>query len=174
MKVSIVVAVDEKRGIGKAGKLPWDIPEDLKHFKEITLGHTIIMGRKTFESIGRVLPNRKNIIITRDPSFTVQGATIVRSLEEALHYVQGKPQIEEVFIIGGGQVFKEALEKNLVDKIYLTVVEARLDSPPESSARRGDFHCDTFFPDYSDFKKVSESQSYDFNFIKFKFVELKK
>ncbi len=162
MLVSIVVAIDEKRGIGKAGKLPWNIPEDLKHFKEITLGHTIIMGRKTFESIGRILPNRTSIVITRDENLKIEGAVIVHSLDEAISFARGGlAKLGEVFIIGGGQVFKEAMEKNLVDKIYLTLVE-------------GDFGCDTFFPDYSDFKKIKSEEEFQSGEYKGKFLILEK
>lgn len=161
MKISIIVAIDQKRGIGKAGKLPWNIPEDLKHFKEITNGHTIIMGRKTFESIGRVLPNRTSIIITRDENFKAEGAIIAHSLNEALSLARRRlTRLEEVFIIGGGQVFKEALEKDLVDKIYLTKV-------------LGDFNCDTFFPDYSNFKKISE-ENFESGKNKGRFIILEK
>ncbi len=150
--ISIVVAVDSKRGIGKDNKLLWNIPEDLKRFRSITSGHPIIMGRKTFESIGRVLPNRTNIIITRDTNYTVEGAVVVHSLEEALRQAQGQ---DEVFIIGGGQIFEQALP--LVDRLYLTIVE-------------GDFHADTFFPDYSAFRKktfeeAGEAGEYSYTFL---------
>ena len=84
MRVSLIAAIDQKRGIGKRGKLPWHLPEDLKRFKELTIGHTVVMGRKTFESIGRVLPNRTNIIITRDLNYKVEGVIVTHSLEDAL------------------------------------------------------------------------------------------
>src|SRR3989338_7621685 len=136
-KISMIVAMDEKRGIGKDNSLMWKIPGELARFKQITMGHPIIMGRKTFESIGRVLPGRKNIIITRDGNYKVAGAEVVNSLEEAL--IQAKSgNTDEIFIIGGGQIFEQAL--SLTDRLYLTLV-------------KGDFKADTFFPDYSDFKK---------------------
>lgn len=157
MTVSIIAAIDEKRGLGKNNKMAWNIPGELKRFKEITMSHPIIMGRKTFESIGRVLPGRQNIVITRNTSYKVDGATVVDSIEKALRQAQDS---DEIFIIGGGQIFKEALEKKLVDKLYLTIIE-------------GSFDADTFFPDYSNFKVVSqeEGQSGDY---KYKFVNLVK
>lgn len=136
--ISIIAAMDEKRGIGKDNKLPWHIPEDLKRFRALTSGHPVIMGRKTFESIGRLLPKRTNVIVTKDPSYKVDGAIVVHSLQEALDIAKQKEQ-NEVFIIGGGQIFQQALP--LADKLYLTIV-------------KGSFPADTFFPDYSAFKKV--------------------
>ena len=136
--IAIIAALDEKRGIGKDNNLPWHISEDLKRFKQITSGHTVIMGRKTFESIGRVLPNRTNIIITRDQDFDPHkfyssencDVLTANSLEEAIEKAQEKEGSEEVFIIGGGQVYAEGITK--ADKLYLTLVD-------------GDFNCDTFF-----------------------------
>ena len=161
--LSIIVAIDEKRGIGKANQMMWHISEDFKRFKAITSGHPIIMGRKTFDSIGRVLPNRKNIVISRDSNYKVEGATVVSSLEQALEkakesMLNTKYEISldplgpntdknEIFIIGGGQIFKEALEKGMVDKLYLTKV-------------KGDYGADTFFPEYEkEFPKVISSET---------------
>src|SRR3990167_10858678 len=154
-KVSIIVAVaGEKRVIGKKGSLPWYIPQELKRFKEITMGHPIIMGRKTHESIGRVLPGRTNIIITREPNYQAEGCIVVHSLEEALRQVQD----EEVFVIGGGEIYKQALP--LADKLYLTYIDKEIEG-------------DTFFPDYSDFKRViSESDWQQSEGFKYKFLEL--
>src|SRR5579859_209561 len=121
-RVSIIVAIDEKRGIGKNNNLLFKIPEDFKRMKSLTTGHAIIMGRRTFESIGRILPNRTNIIVTRDPDFNIAGAVMSFSLEDALEKAKESPGAEEVFIFGGGQIFKEALEKSLVNRIYLTIV----------------------------------------------------
>ncbi|MBI2074230.1 MAG: dihydrofolate reductase [Candidatus Levybacteria bacterium] len=179
MRVSIIAALDKKRGIGKDNKLLWHIPEDLKRFKDLTSGHTIIMGRKTFESIGRVLPNRNNVIITRDQNYKAEGAVVVHSLEEALNIAketgetQGAKETNgEIFIIGGGQIFSQALP--IVDKLYLTIVDARLDSPPDSPARRGEFDADTFFPDYSEFKKIVFEQEGQSEKYKYKFLDLEK
>ncbi len=171
--------MDSKRGIGKNNDLLFRIPQDFERVKKLTLGHSIIMGRRTFESIGRVLPGRYNIVITRDLGFKIkdlrpgENGEIVNSLEEAIEVAKKSPGNDEIFIFGGGQIFKEAMEKGLVDRLYLTIVEARLDSPPESPARRGDFGADTFFPDYSMFKEISREDREDGKF-KYKFVELEK
>lgn len=175
--ISIVAAMDSKRGIGKNNDLLFKIPEDFERMKKLTLGHPIIMGRKTFESIGRVLPGRTNIIVTQNSKFSIrqaqdkkiqklasQGETlrgyIVKSLEEAIEVAKKSPGSEEIIIFGGGQIFKEAMEKDLVDVLYLTVVE-------------GDYGADTFFPDYSMFKIIKEEQGSDSNY-KFNFLTLQK
>ena len=157
MMISIIAALDEKRGIGKNEQLPWHIPKDLKRFKELTTGHTVIMGRKTFESIGKALPNRINIVITQNPKFDAQDAIMVHSLEEAIEKAQERGGNEEIFIIGGGEIYKQAIKK--ADKLYLTLV-------------KGDFNCDTFFPDYSDFKKVISKKELQSNIYKYIFLEL--
>jgi len=180
MKINIIVAIDEKKGIGKNNQLLWHISEDLKRFKEITFGHPIIMGRKTYESIGRVLPNRTNIIITRDATYKVEGAIVCSSLEEAIdiakkteesskktqnhdsYFMIHNSDEDEVFIIGGGQIFKEALDKGLVDKLYLTVV-------------KGDYDADTFFPDYKAlFRKELAREDKKDEKYQYTFVDLQK
>ena len=162
MKVSLIAAIaSENRALGKNGDLIYKIPEDLKRFKEITSGHTIIMGRKTFESIGSPLPKRVNIVITRDPNYSEEGIIVVHSLDEALRLpslAQGKLD-DEIFIIGGGQIYQEAVK--LADKLYLTVVEGN----PEA---------DTFFPDYSEFKKVVFQEEHESNGLKYKFLDLER
>ncbi|OHA18959.1 MAG: hypothetical protein A3C08_00835 [Candidatus Taylorbacteria bacterium RIFCSPHIGHO2_02_FULL_47_18] len=140
--ISIIAAVGRNnRAIGKAGALLWRISDDLKRFKVLTTGHTVIMGRKTFDSIGKALPNRTNIVITRNPYFKKEGVVVAGSLEEAIQIAQktedtppspygrhlpfGKGQEEnkkEIFIIGGGEIYKQALP--LTDKLYLTLVES--------------------------------------------------
>lgn len=157
-RISAIVAMDEKRGIGKENRLLFKIPEDFKRMKNLTFGHPIVMGRKTFESIGRVLEGRINIIITRDLTYEVPGAFVVQSLEEAVKIAKEKDQ-REIFIFGGGQVFSEAMP--LIDRLYLTVVE-------------GDFGADTFFPDYSAFKKVLYEKSGEFDILKYKFLDLER
>lgn len=168
MKISIIAAIDEKRGLGKNNQLLFKIPEDFKRMKSLTSGHPIIMGRKTYESIGRVLPDRTNIIITHDSEYShpgfhlgAEGGEIVvaHSLEEALRVALGKPGSDEIFIFGGAQIFSQALP--LVDRLYLTIV-------------KGDYGADAFFPDYSMFKKVinkEEHQSYGYQFT---FLDLEK
>jgi len=158
MKISLIVALDDKNGIGKDGGMPWNIPSDLKRFKKITEGHPVIMGRKTFESIGKPLPKRTNIIITRN-NFKQKDLIIKHSLKEAIEEAKKASGSDEVFIVGGGQVFKEAIV--LADKIYLTKIE-------------GDYNADTFFPNYSQFNKVTYEEDGEDNGFKFKFIDLEK
>lgn len=158
--VSVIAAMDEKRGIGKGNDLLFRIHADFERMKKLTMGHPIVMGRRTFESIGRILPGRTNIIVTQNPDFQMENAVVAHSLEEALRQAQGKEGSEEIFIFGGGQIFKEAMEKDLVDKLYLTLVE-------------GDFGADTFFPEYSGFKVLNEEAREEGDY-KFKFLELGK
>lgn len=198
MKISLIAALSENRAIGKDNKLIWHIPQDLKRFKETTSGHPVIMGRKTYESIGRHLPDRLNIIITREKNYNPHKFSncancddfrikICNSLEEAIEIAGKEPSLrsssageaisnqdrhgqakldlamtkneEEIFIIGGGQIFEQAIK--IADKLYLTIIE-------------GEFEGDTFFPDYSDFKKVSESETFKYHGLKYKFLELEK
>ncbi|MEO8885064.1 MAG: dihydrofolate reductase [Mucilaginibacter sp.] len=128
MTVSIVVAIAQNNAIGKNNQLLWHLPKDLKHFKEITSGHTIIMGRKTYYSVGKPLPNRRNIIITRQ-DITIEGCEVVNSLPDALKLAEG---VDEVFIVGGAEIYKQAL--TLTDRIYLTIVHQNFDG-------------DTYFPE---------------------------
>src|SRR5579872_5714634 len=107
-RVSLIVAMDQKRGIGKNNSIPWKIPGEQKLFKKITTPHPIIMGRKTYESIGKILPNRPNIIITRDINYKVSGGIVAHTLLEALE-VSTELDHHEIFIIGGGQIFNEAI-----------------------------------------------------------------
>jgi dihydrofolate reductase len=140
--ISIIVAMSENRVIGVDNHLPWSIPEDLKRFKRITLGHPIVMGRKTFESIGKVLPGRTNIVVTREKTYRVEGGAVCHSFEEALEWARRSPGSEEVFVIGGAEIFRLALP--LASRIYLTEV-------------RWPFEGDTFFPafDEADYREVS-------------------
>lgn len=167
MKISIIVAIDSKRGIGKSNDLLFKIPEDYARMNRIIRSHPIVMGRKTFLSIGRVLPEKTNIVITRDPqrvkdiSFYSSEVKIVSSLDEGIALAKKSPGSEEIFIFGGGEIFAEALKKNLVHKLYLTIVE-------------GDFDADTFFPDYSEFKKVVFEKSGESDGYKYKFLDLEK
>jgi dihydrofolate reductase len=134
--ISIIVAVSENLAIGKDNKLLWHISEDLKYFKRITAGHTVIMGRKTWESIGRPLPNRRNIVVSRSlKADSLPGADLFPSLEDALSASGGEGErSEEVFVIGGGEIYRQALP--LADKIYLTRVHINISD------------ADTFFPDF--------------------------
>ena len=121
MIVSIVVAISENHVIGKDNKLLWYLPNDLKHFKDITAGHTVIMGRKTYESVGKPLPNRRNIVITRQ-NITIEGCEVVNSIEAALALCSDEA---EVFIVGGAEIYRQSL--HLTDRIYLTIVHKQFD-----------------------------------------------
>lgn len=164
MILSAILAFGENRGLGFDQKLPWHLPDDLKRFKDITRGHSVIMGRKTYESLGhsptgepmgRLLPERKNIILTRDKEYKIEGAKIVHSIEEAIEEVRNE---NEAFVIGGGEIVKLALP--YLDKMYLTHIEANVPA-------------DSFFPEFdlSEWKIVSEEfhpkderHAYDFTF----------
>jgi len=133
MIISLIAAMDKEMGIGKEGKLPWRLGADLKRFKETTMGHHMIMGRKTYESIGRVLPGRISIVLTRQNLSLKDEPLIARSLDEALELARQNGE-EEVFIIGGGQIFSQALK--FADRLYLTQVDTNAG-------------CDIFFPDFN-------------------------
>ena len=128
MTLSILVAHDKQRVIGYQNQLPWHLPNDLKHVKQLSTGHTLVMGRKTFESIGKPLPNRRNVVLTNNPSFKHEGVDVIHSIEE-INNIPG-----QVFIFGGQTLFEEMIDK--VDDMYITVVD-------------GKFQGDTFFPPYT-------------------------
>ncbi len=130
MTCYIVVAASQNGVIGKNGHLPWRLPADMKFFRELTTGHTVIMGRKTYESIGKPLVNRVNVVITRNPSFLAKSCLIAKDLPSAL---SAGNQEGKLFVIGGAEIYKQALESGMVEQIYLTVVES-------------DFEGDAFFP----------------------------
>ena len=119
MRRSLVVAMSRNRVIGRDNRLPWRLPADLAFFKRVTLGHPVIMGRRTYESIGKPLPGRLNIVVSRDPGYSAPGCTVVHSLEAAYRAAGGA---EEVAVIGGSSIFEEALRD--ADRIYLTEVDA--------------------------------------------------
>jgi dihydrofolate reductase len=168
-KISLVAALSENGVIGKGNQLPWHISADLQHFKKITSGHPVIMGRKTYESMGRLLPNRTNIIITRDLDYSVEGAVIVHSLEQAIeeggkvlsikYQVSSIENKNEVFIIGGGQIFEQAI--SIADKLYLTLVHTKIEG-------------DAFFPDYTEFIHEISRQEVEENGLHFTFLELER
>ncbi|MDQ0595622.1 dihydrofolate reductase [Chryseobacterium ginsenosidimutans] len=153
---TIVVAMGEKNEIGFENQLLWHLPKDLKHFKDITSGHPIIMGRKTYESIGKPLPNRTNIVVSRKKGWFEEGILIVGSIKEAVKFA--KKIDEEVFIIGGGNIYEQTID--IVDKLEVTLVKA-------------DLQADTYFPkiDSKIWKKTTEvchekdeKNQYDFCF----------
>lgn len=163
-KVCIVVAISRnRRAIGNKGKLLWHVPDDMKRFKQLTMGHPVIMGRKTFESIlgysgGKPLSGRTNIVVTRDKTYAHDGAVVVSSLDEAFEEAQAL-DTEEIHIGGGSEIYAQVLP--FVDRLYLTVV----DDEPEA---------DTFFPDYSEFTKVMEKETRDHNGLKYEWLTLER
>ena len=195
MKVSIIAAMDEKRGIGKNGKIPWHIKKDLVHLKNLTKDHIVILGRKTYDSMvfyynrsGNPMPGKMYIVITRDENYKPvrDNAVAFHSLGEALgvegHVIASEAKFDlaersnlklmglprryaprndndEVFVIGGGQIFQQALP--LADKLYLTIVH-------------GEFDADTFFPDYSEFKKEISRVQKESDGCKYTFLELER
>ena len=162
-KICAVVAIGRRGELGKRGKLVWHIPDDLKRFRKLTLGHPLIMGRKTFESIlsyrGAPLPDRTNIVITRHPNWKYEGVIVVHSIEEALAKARALDSVE-IHIGGGAEIYKEALP--FIDKLYLTLIDAEGDA-------------DTFFPPYEHLftKKIFEEE-HEWNGIKYKYVDLER
>tara|TARA_B100001250_G_scaffold39138_1_gene31159 strand:- start:20 stop:538 length:519 start_codon:yes stop_codon:yes gene_type:complete len=165
LKVNLIVAVSENNVIGVENDLPWNLPNDMSYFKKITSGHCVIMGRKNYLSIPkkfRPLPNRKNIILTKDSSFKADQCEIFNSLEKALEYCKSTGE-ENPFVIGGGELYKYAIEKKMIDIIYLTKIHAKIEG-------------DTFFPklNLQNWKTVSRKfnkrdlyHKYDYTFIIF-------
>ncbi|MCZ6792762.1 MAG: dihydrofolate reductase [Planctomycetota bacterium] len=140
MIVSCILAVSENGVIGRAGDLPWHLPADLRRFKALTMGHPIVMGRRTYESVGRLLPGRTTVVLSRDPGYEVEGAVMARSLDDALERLSGE---EEVFIVGGEAVFREALPR--ARRLYLTRVHARVEGDvffPEDELERWELRSD--------------------------------
>ena len=156
-RLSTIVAIDKKRGIGKDNKLLCHLSSDLKRFKEITTGHTIIMGSTTFESIGKPLPNRTNIVVDFDPDYKAEGCLVFNNLDEAIKKAS-EIEPEEVFITGGASIYKQTIDK--VDRLYLTIIDKA-------------FEADTFFPEYSQFTKIIKEEKGEdsgFNYV-FKILE---
>lgn len=142
MIVSLIVAVDERGGIGKHNQLPWHLPSDLKRFKKLTTGHSIVMGRKTYETIGKPLPGRTMIVVSHKKEVSLIGCLTVNSLQAAIKLAQANFE-DELFIIGGGEIFRQAIDS--ADRIYLTTVHTDADA-------------DVFFPkfDLGQWELISE------------------
>lgn len=159
--ISLIVAYDKNQGIGKENTLPWKLSEDLKMFKKITENNYIVMGRKTFESIGKPLPNRKNIIITRDTDYQQDKCLIINEIKDILNFAKSKPHYE-IFVIGGAQIYKQMLEH--ADRLYITKVDTEMAD------------LDAFFPKWeqSDYNRIGfkeftkdEKNQFDFTFSVF-------
>ena len=157
-EIIIIAAMAKNHVIGVDNRLPWHLPDDLKHFKQLTLNKAIIMGRKTWESLPGLLPNRRHIVITRNPDYVVQGAETVSSLEQAIELVAPD---QPAFIVGGGNVYQQAIQ--LADKMYLTIVDSEVEG-------------DAFFPNWDEslwhevnreFHPADEKHNYDFAFVEY-------
>ncbi|NOT09115.1 MAG: dihydrofolate reductase [Gemmatimonadales bacterium] len=155
MIVSLVAAMSENRVIGKGGGLPWRLPKDLQHFKRLTVDHTVIMGRKTFDEVKRPLANRRNVVVSRNPAFQPSGVTVVPSLEEAL--ALGATE-REVFVIGGGEMYRLALPR--ADRIYLTVVHAQVEGDTEFPR----FESEAWALDVEERHEADEKHAFPFTF----------
>ena len=144
--ISLIVAIAKNGVIGCEGKMPWHIPEDLRYFKRLTTGHTVIMGRKTFESLGRPLPNRTNVVVTRQKDYRPEGVEVVHSLEEAV------AKHPDAFVIGGAEIYRQALP--LADELYITKVHAS-------------YKGDTKFPktDLRHWRRISSENHGSFEFV---------
>jgi dihydrofolate reductase len=160
MKISLIAAATENNVIGKDNDLPWHLPDDMKFFVQTTKGHHILMGRKNLESFGKLLPRRTNIILTRDQSFNYEGAVIFHDLKEAFQFAEKNGE-EELMVIGGGEIYKQALPH--ADRIYLTRIHTELEG-------------DTFFPDFDhkkwkvvskEYHPKDEKHQFDFTFYTF-------
>ena len=154
--ISIIVAIGENRVIGKDNQLIWHLPADLKRFKQLTMGHAMLMGRKTFESIGKALPGRTTVIITRDKNYFKVNCLVADSIEHAFELCKND---NEIFIIGGAQIFEEAIL--FADKIYLTQIHQSFDGDVFFPEFENDHWKITFREDH----KADEKNKYDYSFI---------
>ena len=169
MKVSLIVAMDKNRGIGKNNDLMWHLPNDMRFFKETTAHQIVVMGRKNYDSIPdkyRPLPNRKNIILTRNSDFKAEGCDVFYALDDALGAYVNESE-KTIFIIGGGQIYSLALEEGVVDEMFITHID-------------GDYDADTFFPEFdeSEWKKelvfkqaIDDRHKHSFEVFRYTFVK---
>lgn len=165
MKISLIVAASENNVIGRDNDLPWKLPDDMKHFVRTTKGHCILMGRKNLESFGRLLPNRTNILLTRDQAYEFEGAEIFYNLQKAISFAKESGE-EELMVIGGGEIYRQCMP--FADRIYLTRIHAEVDG-------------DVFFPELEpsfwelkneEFHDKDESHNFSFTFQTFERVEI--
>lgn len=163
MNITLIAAMAKNRVIGKDNQLIWHFPEDLKHFKRLTSGHHVVMGRKTFESVGRPLPNRTNIIVTRQANYKAEGCLIAHSLDEAIALVENDAQ---PFIVGGAEIYKQALE--IAKTIELTIID-------------GEYDGDSFFPEFDmniwklargEKKEADDKHIHPYEFLTYKKIKL--
>jgi dihydrofolate reductase len=160
--ISLIVATDSKGGIGKDNKIPWYLPEDIKRFKDLTMGHPVIMGRKTFESIisyiKKPLPGRTNIVVTRNPNYSYEGVIVCGSVDEAIKKASEIDK-DEILIGGGEQIFNSVVDR--ADRLYLTEID-------------GDFGADTFFTHADKFKQIISKEDKKSGIYKYTFLTLEK
>jgi dihydrofolate reductase len=155
-EITLIAAMTPERVLGRDGDMPWELPEDLQHFKKTTSDGAVVMGRKTFESFahGRPLPNRLNVILSRSAEDNIEGAKVVHSLEEAIEYCREKGYSEEIFIIGGGSVYKQAIE--IGTKMILSEIHE-------------EFEGDTYFPEFGEeWKEVSRDKREGFDIVTYR------
>lgn len=159
-RISVIAAIGKNRELGKKNELLWRIPDDLKRFKKMTLHHPIVMGRKTFESIGKPLPERMNIVVTRNKEWEHEGVYTASSVEEGL-VKAAVTRAEEIFVIGGAHIYKEAMD--FADTLYLTLIDAE------------DADADVFFPAYAnDFKKIVKEEVREYDGLSYRWVQLER
>jgi len=153
--INIIAVVAKNLAIGKNNQLLWHLPDDLKHFKEITQNHPVVMGLNTYYSIGKPLPNRINVIVSKD-KIEIPNCYVFTSLQEAIDFALSKDK--EIFIIGGASIYKQTIDS--ADKLYLTIVDQEVSD------------ADAFFPDYSEFKNILKQENFETDDFKYSFVEL--
>ena len=157
MIISLIAAMDENRAIGYNNKLPWSLPSELRYFRETTKGKPVIMGRRTFESIGRPMPERLNIIVTRDRNYKAGDCIVVNNVEDALNAAKGS---SEIMVIGGAQIYKEFLPR--AHRMYLTLIDA-------------EFEGDAYFPEYDKNEwKIINKEDNEHNGLRYSFVDLER
>ena len=159
MTLSIIVILSTNNVIGRDNKLPWHMPADLKRFKSLTMGHHVLMGRRTFNEIKKPLPGRVNVVITHDPHFGAEGVAIARSIDEAISKAEAAGD-HEVFLIGGGEIFKQVIHR--ADRMYITRIHAEIEG-------------DTYFPEFDDVNEwklvdaehfeADEKNAYPYSFL---------
>lgn len=152
MKIALIAAYAKNHVIGLNGNMPWHYPEDLKRFKRLTLGHTIVMGRKTYESLGRPLPKRRNVVLTRSQDFAVEGAEVYQDINKVFEDAKIRGE-EKVFVIGGGEIFKQSFD--IADELILTLIHEELEG-------------DAYFPEWD---KEGWQENYREDGEKFSFVD---
>ncbi len=165
MKLSLIAAMDNNHLIGLNNTLPWHLPADLKHFKSVTMGKPILMGRNTYESIGKPLPGRENIVLSRQTDYIVEGCTMVRSVEQALAHAD-QQGIDELMVIGGAKLYSAML--SMADRLYLTYVDTEIDiadTPQEQLAYFPKIDCSEWTETHWERHDADEKNRYSYSFV---------